>query len=184
MWIKELNKTYFQLLLLKSKPEDIPYSKILLGVMLVIVFSVKNLANFGFSFLLKEYAQKASEKVNLSILDSIEIVFVSLLIMMAFIYILLCFYNKRNRLVQTTTAVLALDLNLTILFMVWMVIFTITPLAILFFILLLYWQFVVLIHIFSNAVDANLLEGGIFALLYMLLQHNVAEFLMNSMLLN
>ena len=53
MWVWQLSKLFIGMFLLKEKPEDIPYSKFLLGLLLVCAFSLKNATNLGFVQLLQ-----------------------------------------------------------------------------------------------------------------------------------
>ena len=193
MYATKLVKLFFKIFLLKEKPEVLPYSKVLLFLLLVIVFIEKNIANVSFVHVLQNYAPEKVDLTPLSFWNSSIVIGVSILIMWACISGILAFYKVSERLIQVMSAIVGIDIILTGLFMVWMLVLYFAPAPlpvnsllawglVLTFILLLYWQFMAYIHVFANSVSISILKAGLFSLLYMLLQHNIAEWLMELIL--
>ena len=193
MWVWQLSKLFLGMFLLREKPEDIPYSKFLLGLLLVCAFSLKNATNLGFVHVMQTYAKEGEAFFTLTFANSSIIVLVSFLLLWACVYSTLSFFKVKFRTIQVMCAVLGADIILTTLTGIWIFVLYQAPAPlpaqslfawglVLSFIFLLYWQFMVYIHIFLNSISISILQAGIFALLYMLLQHNVAELLLSVIL--
>jgi len=192
--MSQLVSEFWKLFTLRLRPEEMPYSKYLLHFLLLIVFVEKNFANFWFIRIMQNFAsvEAQSRMQHFTLFSSILSVTISLGFMFGAISTLLYFWRMSNRAIQIFTSMLALELIITSLFILWVACFAIMPInlvqtefislvLILTFILLLYWQFMVYIHIFANAFSVTLLEAGIIAFSYMLLQHNVSEIILTSL---
>lgn len=173
----KLIEEFILLFALKEKPQDIPYSKALVGL-LVCCFVVTNVPlNITLANFLVEHSQTKLPLLPLKVIGSLTMVVSYIAIMALSIYAILSFYNYRQRFVQTVASLLGVEIILSLWFWALLVI-PLSPFTVIFFILLLYWQFMVHIHIFSNSFSCTLLKAGLFALLYILLQHNVSEILL------
>ena len=94
------------------------------------------------------------------------------------IYGVLVFYKKPNRLVQILTSLVAVDIALRLLLIcsVFMLKYSVVAVLIL-LIPLMYWEFILYIFIFANGFSVSYLKSGMFALVYMIIQHNLSEIL-------
>lgn len=191
MWVWHLTKKFLRLFLLRALPDSIPYSKALLGFLTLLLFITKNILNIWFISIVKVYDKKLL--IDLSLPSSMVIVAVYILLLFACVRSLLVYYNVPERSVQVITSFIAVDFLLTILFLV--LLFCLSSiqlplepgsfnglLIILFFVVLLYWQFMVYIHIIFNSLRITILKAGVLTLVYMLLQHNISEILMNILI--
>ncbi len=180
-------KIFLRLFCLKAKPEDIPYSRILLAILCCGLLLVKTVSNIWFIDIIRVYDPKLV--IDINYLYAAFIFTVYLLILFASVLTTLNLYKVPERSLQVITAFVSMDLILGLLFMVWVSALALVPLPlaansiiglllIIYFVVLLYWQFMIYIHIIFNSLNLTVLRAGIYALVYMLLQHNVAEILM------
>jgi hypothetical protein len=182
---------FLRIFALRATPVQVPYSTTLLVLLAILVFITKIIVNDWFIDIIKVYDKKLL--IDLSVASSALIVAVHLLILFAAVRTLLAYYKVPERSVQVITAFLGVDLIFTVLFLIWMfgLEHTTLPLQagsiaglllILYFVVILYWQFMVYIHIIYNSVTMSVLRAGVLALVYMLIQHNISEVLMNTLL--
>ena len=190
MWAIQLVSTFGKLTLFKAKPEDLPYSKVLLLGLVVLVFIEKNIANLWFVSIIQKLPSERIGTIELSLLGSSLVVGISILLLCGCIYSILTYYNLLNRCIQVVTAMLAVELCLTAVFLLWIGILAMAPIPLpansgftwvllLGFIGMLYWKFMVCMHIFLHSAGITILQAGLFALIYMILQHNIAEMIMS-----
>jgi len=188
MGLWQLIKLFGQLFILRLKPNDIPYSRALLAIFIGILLGLKSYTNIKMINIVNNYDKKSV--IVLSFPHSLLIVSICILILIAFVRSTLSYYKLSERWVQTLTALFGVDIFASLLFAVWIfgLSFMQLPLEansiialvlILGFVFLLYWQFLVYMHIFMRSLDMRPLVAGLFALVYMLLQHNVADILLN-----
>lgn len=174
----KLIKSFIKLFLLKIKPEDILYSKLLLIILLFIDLIINYEANVIGIKIFNIVDKKHLNLVPLSFLQSTVILLAIIFVLWSIIYSVLIFYKKQNRLVQILTSLLAVDIILRLLLMCSIYTLKYSVLAaLILFIPLMYWEFVLYIFIFSNGFDINYLRSGIFALIYMIIQHNLSGIL-------
>lgn len=174
---------FMRLFLMRQKPQDIPYSKVLVVILVAGFFCINVPLNLVFANLLLTQAAATTTKAPLQLLplypvQSIAIVSSYVLIMWVSLYSGLAFYSLQNRFVQTISSVLGVEILLSI----WLGTLLVLPMSAMtgiLFIVLLYWQFMLHIYIFSNSLSCSLLKAGMFALLYILLQHNMNEAMFN-----
>jgi hypothetical protein len=181
----------YRLLILRAKPHDIPYSKVLLAGLAIAVFAIKVYAHSVLIALFK--TQLKDLVVHLSVLRSGLIVLLYFLVLIACLRTTLSIYKIPGRFVQVASNLLWVDLVVAALFILWLYsLFAVSlPLQfdsisafaiILVFILLMYWQFLLYINIFVNSMPVSVLRAGVFALVYLMLQHNLADILINMMI--
>ncbi len=175
-----LIKNFINLFLFKTKPEDILYSKVLLVFLAGIDFIVNYQANVVnikiFNLINKKHIILSTPTIG----QSLIILFVLFLILCGIIYSLLAFYHKSNRFILILTSLVVVDIAFRMFISIAIVGLGYSSLlAVILFIPLLYWEFVLYIFIFSNGFDFNYLKAGSFTLCYMLIQHNVGELLVN-----
>ena len=177
MW--QLIKLYLKLFILKATPQNIPYSKSLLVVLIFLFLLISVPLHLFFSSIL---IANASPKINLVPLDIIQALFivgVFLAIMLATVYSLLTCYNLKSRLVQILSSMLGVEI-ISAIILSFILFISPSVISIVLFIFLLYWQFMVHIHIFMHSFNIGVIIAGIFALIYNLLQHNVDELLLSA----
>lgn len=188
MLLGQIFRLFMRFLLLRAKPEAVPYSVTLFTVLLFAVGAIKMLANLWFVNVVDVYSIKTN--FELSFPHALLISAVHLLILVACVHTVLAIYNLSERTLQVCSAFLGVDLLFGLAQLLW--IFGLSsldlPLAtgsapaiilLLAFILLLYWQFMVYIHIIFNSMTLSVIQAWVFALVYMLLQINVGEILLS-----
>jgi hypothetical protein len=179
-------KIFLRLFFLKAKPEDLPYSRVLLVILCCGLLLVKTISNIWLIDIISVYDPKLL--IDINYLYAAFIFGIYLFILFASVLTTLSFYKVPERSVQVITAFVSMDLLLGLLFMVWVSGLALVPLPlqansiaglflILYFVVMLYWQFMLYIHIIFNSLNLTVLLAGVYALVYMLLQHNVAEIL-------
>ena len=173
-----LIKSFISLFLLKTKPEDILYSKTLLTILVGIDLIVNYEANIVGIKIFNLINKKHVNLIPLSLLQSTIILLIIILVLWSIIYGVLTFYKKQNRLVQILTSLVAIDIMLRLLLIIGILILKYSIFAaLILFIPLMYWEFVLYIFIFANGFNINYLRSGMFALIYMIIQHNLSEIL-------
>jgi hypothetical protein len=173
-----LIKSFISLFLLKTKPEDILYSKTLLTILIGIDLIVNYEANVVGIKIFNLINKKHVNLIPLSLLQSTIILLIIILVLWSIIYGVLTFYKKQNRLVQILTSLVAVDIVLRLLLISGILILKYSIFAaLILFIPLMYWEFVLYIFIFANGFNINYLKSGMFALIYMIIQHNLSEIL-------
>lgn len=174
----KLIKSFINLFLLKIKPEDIVYSKLLLTILVAIDFIVNYQANIIGIKIFNIVNKKHINFIPPSVWQSIIILSVILLVLWGTIYSLLIFYKKQNRLVQILTSLMVIDIILRLLLICNVVILKYYVFAALILMIpLMYWEFILYIFVFANGFSINYLKSGAFALIYMVIQHNLSEIL-------
>lgn len=191
MWLWQLIKIFIRLFGFRAMPNEIPYSRVLLACVIVIDLVAKCFANLLQIDVINAYDKKSV--ISLSTIASLLSVSVCLLILIAFVHTILVHYKLRERFVQLVTALISVDIVAALLFMLWTysLSFMQLPLEpnsvmalvlIVFFIVVLYWQFMVYMYIFLHSLSLSALLSGLFALVYMLLQQNLADILINLLI--
>lgn len=170
----KLIKSFIDLFFLKINPEDIVYSKLLLIFLMGIDFIANYRANIIgikiFNIINKKHI------IPQSLLQSVIILSCTALVLWGVIYSVLTILKKQNRLVQILTSLIAIDIIMRLLLISSILVFKYSMFAaLILLIFLLYWEFILYIHIFSNGLNINYLKSGIFVLIYMVIQHNLTE---------
>ena len=172
---------YWQIFLLKQGPQDLPYSRSYLGGTLVFMVISNALVRVLLAKLAYEQYQKLAEKIKfqpLGIVEALGEMIVLSFTMFLFLYIALLFYKKTERLVQAYMAMLGVDIILSVCLALIVLSLSFPLVFTLLFIFLLYWQFVIHIHIFKATFDTTVLPAGLLALVYIIVQHNIGEALL------
>lgn len=172
--------SFLNLFIFKIKPEDIVYSKALLIFLVVLDFIINYIANMVGIKIFNSINKQHNILVIPSMLQSLIIITVLFLVLWGLVYTVLTVCHKRNRFVQILTSLVAVDILFRILIIVAMIGIKYSPfLAILVWLPLMYWQFILYIFIFANGFSFTYLNSGLFTLCYMLIQHNLGELLVN-----
>lgn len=188
MNVLHITKVLLNLFILRAKPSDIPYSKTLLLFLSIVFLLTKSAVYLWFIQIVNKI--EPQEVIKLSYFGSLIISVVWILILFAILRSILSYYNLVDRFLQVAISFVAVDCFLTALFLLWLSCLTMVqlPLApgslgsigiILGFVLMMYWQFMVYIHILIYSMNISVLKAGVFTLFYMLLQHNLSEVLLN-----
>lgn len=183
-----LAKLFFRMFTLRAKPSDLPYSMTLLLILSTVFLLTKSLVYLWFIHIVNRF--DTHELISLSLSGASIIALMWLLILFAVLRTTLLYYSMVERFVQLATSFVAMDCMLTGLFLIWLTVLDLVqlPLAtasfgsigiILGLVLMMYWQFMVYIHLLIYSMNISILKAGVFALFYMLLQHNLAEVLLN-----
>ncbi len=176
----ELIKSFINLFLLKTKPEDIVYSKLLLVFLVVVDFIVNYVADVVGIKVFNLINNKHLKFLVPTVEQSIIVLAILFLVLWGVLYSTLAFYNKSNRFVQILTSLTLVDIVLRLLLIVWVIILKYSAfLATILMVPLVYWEFILYIFIFANGFNFNYLKAGVFSLTYMLIQHNLGELLFN-----
>jgi hypothetical protein len=175
-----LIKSFVNLFLLRVKPEDIIYSKALLVFLVGMDFVVNYEANvIG----IKVFNLVNKQQINFlvpSLAQSLVILAVLFLVLWTLVYTTLAIYNKTNRFIQILTSLVAVDIAIRLLIIICIIILRYSAfLATILLIPVVCWEFILYIFIFSNGFNFNYLKAGAFSLVYMLVQHNLGEILVN-----
>lgn len=180
--LKNLLKIYWQIFMMRTGPQDLPYSKYLLAVLVFLSLFANYIANRIFAYV-AYHTGKTELQLALLTPDVLLILGASsLLIMFAYVMIGLSYYKFSNRLIQMMLALVGMDILLTIFFTGVVIFLPFTLLALLFVFVLLYWQFMIHTHIFSHGYSIGLIKAGFFALIYLLIQHNISEYLLKILI--
>lgn len=184
-------KTFLRLFTLRAKPTDLPNSINLLIFLSVVWMLTKSALYLWYIQIIDRF--DVTDIIELSYFGGMVISGVWLLVLFAVVHTALTYYHLTTRFVQTATAFVAVDCMLVLLFLVWLsgLVLLELPLEsnnlgmiaiILGFILMMYWQFLVYIHILLYSMNLTILKAGVFALFYMLIQHNLSELLLNMII--
>lgn len=188
MQVITLARLFVGLFMLRVKPYQLPYSKGLAGCLTVLFVVLKAVSYFWFINIVNVYDKLNA--ISLSLPGAALVSGVWVLILFAIIHSTFLYYNILERSIQVITAFLGMDCLLTLLFLIWLGCLSLVglPLAsgsfvsagiIFSFVLIMYWQFMIYIHILVSSMDISILKAGVFALFYTILQHNLAELLLN-----
>lgn len=188
MYIWHLTKLFLKMLALRAKPYELPYSRILTLSLAAIFIILKAISYFWFINIINVYDKH--NDISLGVPGALLVSGVWALMLFAMIRSTFMYYDILERSTQVITAFLAMDCMLTILYLIWLACLSMVelPLAsgsftsfgiIFSFILIMYWQFMIYIHILVTSMDISILKAGVFTLFYMMLQHNLAELLLN-----
>ena len=156
-----LLNVFLQIMLLKQRPDVLPSSVFLFGMLLVV-----NLLIGVGSFLL-----------DFNFLQSLLRTLVDMIISLAFVYLLLLAVNKVNRSLQTMIAMLGISailnaLSFPLLLVLPAVKTIIGPAGFMLY-LLFFWHIAIMGHIFRHAVSVNLATGLLIAFSYVLIAMSV-----------
>lgn len=188
MNVWNITKLFVKLFALRAKPYELPYSKTLtLGLALLFII-LKAVSYFWFINIINAYDKH--NDISLGVSGALLVSSVWVLMLFAIIRSTFMYYNILERSTQVITAFLAMDCVLTLLYLMWLggLSMVALPLAtgsyislviIVSFVLIMYWQFMIYIHILVTSMDISILKAGVFTLFYMMLQHNLAELLLN-----
>lgn len=188
MHVWHLTKLFLRLFVLRAKPYELPYSKTLAVCFTVLFVVLKTTSYMWFIDIINVYDKRS--EISLSTLGGLFVSGVWVLMLFAIIRSTFMYYDILERSTQVITAILAMDCLLTILYLAWLagLSLVVLPLAsgsfvsaaiILTFILMMYWQFMIYIHILVTSMEISILKAGVFTLFYMMLQHNLSELLLN-----
>ncbi len=173
---------------LRGLPSAVPYSPTLVLFLTTFLIFLKSGTYIWFVHIASVY--DTHEIIHLNVLAALLVAVIWILILFTSIRTILLYHDLIERTVQVCTSFLAMDCILSLIFLLWLLWLSYLhlPLAvgsigsiclILSFVLLMYWQFMVYIHILVNSLQISILRAGVYALFYQLLQHNLAEILLN-----
>lgn len=150
-----LLQAFWQILLLRSSPQTIPYSTTLLGITLLLHLLMGVV--FG--------------AINQPLSESIAPAALGTLLVAGFPYLLLALYGLLNRLVQTVTAMAGCEVLIGLMslpFNLWLVSVEKSSAALpaLFMLLLFGWNVVVVGYILRHALGVSKAQGLLFAVGY------------------
>jgi len=188
MDIRHLTELFVGLFVLRAKPYELPYSKQLAAGLAVLFIVLKAISYLWFINIVDVYDEH--NVISLGIPGALLVSVVWVLMLYAIIHATFMYYDILERSLQVITAILAMDCLLTLCFLIWLgglalvglplASGSIATAAIIFgFVLIMYWQFMIYIHILVNSMEISILKAGVFALFYIMLQHNLAELLLN-----
>lgn len=188
MHVGNLAKLFLNLFTLRAKPSDIPYSKTLLLFFSIVFLLSKSAVYVWFIHIANRFDTHLVMHVTYG--GALMVAVVCILLLFALLRTTLHYYKMLDRFVQLAIGFVAMDCFLTALFLIWLCGLAVVhlPLAgaslgtigiMLGFVLMMYWQFMVYIHLLVFGMDLPIIKAGFFTLFYMLLQHNVAEIILN-----
>ncbi len=179
-----------KLFCLRASPGDIPYSRVLLAILAILFLGLDSITDVWFVDIVNNYDLQTT--VYLSWHYSLLMSLVWVLILYASTRSTLTYYKLTDRLVQVMSAFLWVDTMLAVIYLGGIAVLSRVTLPIedssftaisllLAFVLYLYWQFMLYMHIIFNSLNISVFKAGLFTLLYILLQYNVSEILINFM---
>lgn len=172
----------FRITLLKSEPSKLPYSKWLLYILCIVDLLIGAGVNRLVANIAIQQARFQTDLNALTLIDFVIIGFVKFFVMLACIYGLLAFYKFKERFVQVTSAMIGVNIILSIYFLISVFLMQLTAFAFILFFMLIYWNFMIFVIIFKKSFNIAYFKAGFFALLYMLLQHNVGELVFKQLI--
>ncbi len=187
-----LAKLFGRIFVLKDNPSNVPYSIALLFILVITFLASKILLYFCFIDLVDKFDNK--DIINLTYSGALTIALLWVMILFAALRSALSYYNLTSRFVQTASSFVAIDCILNFIYILWLLVLflfevpgesyptLLSIVLILGFILLMYWQFMVYIHMLIYSMEISLVKAGVFSLFYMLLQHNLSEIALNSVI--
>lgn len=192
MYLWNLTKLFFKIFTLRAKASDIPYSQALLLVLSIIFVLTKTGVYIWFVRLVDQF--DSTQALELSYFGAFEVSVFWLLVLVATLRTALIYYKMVGRFVQLACAFVTVDLILTAIFALWLCGLSIVNIPsdsanlgsiaiIIGFVLMMYWQFMVYIHLLVYGMNLTILKAGVFALVYMLLQQNLAELMLNGVII-
>ncbi|MBI3563327.1 MAG: hypothetical protein HY080_16610 [Gammaproteobacteria bacterium] len=159
-----LFKLFLQIILLRKGPQDVPYSRALLGGLLLAVLGLQL-----FVLLVQSKEQPA---VNIS--QQLAYIFMSALITYGGIYLILSLLHYAARAVQTITTIIGVELILALFGLTMLVMLSLAgfPAVIITVIriVVVVWNLVVVAHIFRHAFSISLQMAGLVACGFLLLE--------------
>lgn len=176
----KLTRTFFDIFLLRQSPSQLPYSKFLLGFLIVLDILVNVAAAQILILVAKQATTDPSAIANITIGVIFNVVVISIGLLLGFVYFALALYQKSDRFVQMITALIGLDILLSILSFGILFLMFIPILALIYYIILLYWEFMIYAHVFSKGFDIDMLKSCFVSLIFLILKHNVAEWVFKS----
>lgn len=176
----KLTRTFFDIFLLRQSPSELPYSRYLLGFLILLDVLVNVAAAQILIMVAKQSATGSTALTDISTFVIFEVVLISLGLLFGFVYLALSLYRKSDRYVQMLTALIGLDIMLSILSFGVLFLMFIPILALIYYILLLYWEFMIYAHVFSKGFDIDMLKSCFVSLIFLILKHNVAEWVFKS----
>ncbi len=183
-----LTKTFVKMFVLRAEPSGVPSSKALLLFMSVVLVMTKIAVYLWFMQIVNHLEDK--QLIQLSYFGAGLVALTWVLVLFAFLRTALLYYKKGDRFVPGAISFVTMDCFLTALYLLWLAGLALADVPLqsssiesigimLGFTLMMYWQFMVYIHLLVYLMDIPLLKAGVFALFYMLLQHNLSEVLLN-----
>lgn len=160
--------------LLKTKPENLVYSKFLLTTLLAINAFIHYQGNLiGVKFLNK-INHKFLNIYPANFSQTLSIIVVMLLGAGLFLYCCLFIVKKQNRFVQLFSSMMIIDLVFRLGLILVMFIYTYyVSLSLIIMILLMYWQLIVLSFVFANGFDFGYLKSIILVFIYIFFKYNL-----------
>lgn len=188
MNVWHLTKLLAGMFALRTKPYELPCSKIFTLGFGILFIVLKAVSYYWFIDIINVYDKR--NVISLGIFEALFVAVVWVMILVATIRSTYMYYHILERAPQVIIAVLAMDCFLTVCFLIWLGCLSVVslPLAsgslvsagiILGFILIMYWKFMIYIYILVTSMDVSILKAGVFGLFYIMLQHNLAELLLN-----
>ncbi len=166
--IKALLGAFFNMCLLRSKPQDLPYSLDLLSLILFFYITL--------NFLLASTSVKPLLAVQSALIETVLIIIL--------MFLILKINKKTNRWLKTLMAITGTGMVLSVLAIpVFILIFVIDPgdflrtLALLLYLCMLVWNVAIVGHIFRYTLDTSLGYGVIYSILYILLTTTIIRVL-------
>ncbi len=188
MRLIQLGKVYARLLGTHGKPSEVPHS-LTLCIFLALIFCILDiLTNVWYVNIVNIYDQSLGMRLSFGGAAIVALVWV--LVLVASVRTLFAYYKHTERVLQIVTSILGVDIFLTLVTLLWMLGLTLMRLPldygttasivlIIGFVLIMYWQFMVYVHILMNSLHIKLMRAGTFALIYLIVQHNLTELLIN-----
>lgn len=188
MQVWNLTRTFFKMFSLRAYPNEVPNSTGLLFFLSIVFLLTKSAQYLWFINIMNRFDK--AETLHITYFSALIVAVIWLLLLFATLRTTLVYYNMVNRFTQLASAFVAMDCLLIGLFLVWLTGLALinVPLhsvsvgtigIILGFVLMMYWQFMIYIHLLVYGMGVSILKASVFALFYMLLQHNLAEILLN-----
>lgn len=177
-----IKENIINLCLLKTKPENLIYSKFLFKILLAInIFIYYQGYCTAINFLNRLNTSIVINYPKHNFGQSLSVISCGLIGSILFIYICLIILKKQNRFVQLCSSLLIIDIAFRLGLILCMLIYNYyiyVSLAIM--ILLLFWQLIALSFIFSNGFDFSYFKTMMFVCFYMYLKYDV----FNRLLIN
>lgn len=161
--MSELVRLFVQLALFKKGPQDVPYSLFLLIALFVAAFSLE----------LITYLIPGLKKEEVEFLVYLRYLVVSNIIFVVVIYLLFKLHGHSKRFIQSLTAMLGIDLLISIIFLPinLIIVFAgdneislLVALMALLYMLLFFWYLFVYLHIFRHGLSVSPIIAGMLSL--------------------
>lgn len=162
-------KTFIQIMLLRKGPQDVAYSRVMLGVLLIFVLALQFTA-----MLLPAATKNTAIQINV-----VVYVILSIGIGMGGVYLLLRWFAHPERLIQTLTAMIGVSVCFVVLRLLaasFLLVLGSKPvLSISLAWLLIAWELLIDAHILRHALSISLLAAGMVSYSFFLIDIMLAQ---------